>query len=310
MSTAAPLLALKVDIDTYRGTREGAPRLATLLSRRDARATFLFSVGPDHTGRALRRVFRPGFFRKVSRTSVLEHYGVRTLLYGTLLPGPHIGRTCAAEMRAVSGDGFEVGLHAHDHVKWQDFVASRDAKWTELEMRRGVEAFGEVFGVAPRVHAAAGWQMNGAAFGAQARLGFDYASDTRGREPFMPDFACAAAVCAQVPTTLPTLDELIGVDGATPRDAVCRLLELTAEPPAAGHVYTLHAELEGGRLLPFFAMLLDGWTAQGYRFASLRQLLDAVRGAAALPLRQVVQAAIPGRSGLVSIEAAPTATRR
>lgn len=309
MSPAQPLLALKVDVDTYRGTREGAPRLAALLSGRGAHATFLFSVGPDHTGRALRRVFRPGFMSKVSRTSVLEHYGLRTVLYGTLLPGPHIGRTCAAEMRAVRDDGFEVGLHAYDHVKWQDFVASRDEEWTEREMRRGVAAFEEVFGVAPRVHGAAGWQMNDAAFGVQARLGFDYASDTRGLGPFMPDVPGGAA-CAQVPTTLPTLDELVGVDGATPRDAVNRVLELTAQPPATGHVYTLHAELEGGRLLPFFERLLDGWTAQGYRYSSLRQLLDAVRGAGALPLRRITQASIPGRSGLVSLEDAPAVTHR
>ena len=94
-------LALKIDVDTLRGTEEGVPRLVELLQKHDAGATFLFSLGPDHTGRALRRMFRPGFFSKVSRTSVLEHYGLRTLLYGTLLPGPDIGRRGATVMRAV-----------------------------------------------------------------------------------------------------------------------------------------------------------------------------------------------------------------
>ncbi|HEY2340946.1 MAG TPA: hypothetical protein VGH75_10485, partial [Steroidobacteraceae bacterium] len=69
------LIALKVDVDTYRGTREGAVHLATLLERLGVRATFLFSLGPDHTGRAIRRAFRRGFLGKVKRTSVLEHYG-------------------------------------------------------------------------------------------------------------------------------------------------------------------------------------------------------------------------------------------
>ena len=87
------LVALKIDVDTYRGTREGALRLADLLERLGVRATFLFSLGPDHTGRAIKRVFRRGFLGKVQRTSVLEHYGLKTLLYGVLLPGPHIGRT-------------------------------------------------------------------------------------------------------------------------------------------------------------------------------------------------------------------------
>ena len=57
------ILALKIDVDTLRGTREGVPNLVELLRRHGVGATFLFSVGPDHTGRAIRRVFRPGFMQ-------------------------------------------------------------------------------------------------------------------------------------------------------------------------------------------------------------------------------------------------------
>jgi len=95
-----PRIVLKIDVDTLRGTREGVPNLARMLDRFKARATFLFSLGPDHTGWALRRVLRPGFLKKVSRTSVLEHYGIKQLMYGVLLPGPDIGRRATADMRA------------------------------------------------------------------------------------------------------------------------------------------------------------------------------------------------------------------
>ena len=71
------LIVLKIDVDTLRGTREGVPNLARIFDRYKARATFLFSLGPDHTGWAMRRVLRPGFLKKVSRTSVVEHYGVK-----------------------------------------------------------------------------------------------------------------------------------------------------------------------------------------------------------------------------------------
>src|SRR2546422_710514 len=138
-------LALKVDVDTFRGTRDGVPRLVKVLKRHGAGATFLFSLGPDHTGRALRRVFKKSFLSKVRRTSVLEHYGIRTLLYGTLLPGPDIGRRCADTMRAARDAGFEVGIHCWDHVRWQDYVARRDAAWTEREMRLACERFEAVF---------------------------------------------------------------------------------------------------------------------------------------------------------------------
>ncbi len=174
-------LALKIDVDTLRGTREGAPVLIDVLQEYGADATFLFSLGPDRTGRAIRRVFRPGFFGKVARTSVLEHYGWKTLMYGTLLPGPDIGRRASAQMRRARDAGFEVGVHCFDHTTWQDYVTRRDADWTRAQMQRAVHRFGEVFGVAPRVHGAAGWQMNAAALELEEQLGFDYASSTPAR---------------------------------------------------------------------------------------------------------------------------------
>ena len=137
------LLALKIDVDTLRGTREGVPRLVEILRRHDAGATFLFSVGPDHTGRAIRRVFRPGFMRKVQRTSVVRHYGIKTLLYGTLLPGPDIGRRAGDVMRRTRDEGFEIGIHAWDHVKWQDGVDGADAEWTGKQMQLACERFTE-----------------------------------------------------------------------------------------------------------------------------------------------------------------------
>ena len=53
-------LALKIDVDTLRGTLEGVPHIMSVLHALGAGATFYFSVGPDHTGRALKRALRPG----------------------------------------------------------------------------------------------------------------------------------------------------------------------------------------------------------------------------------------------------------
>ena len=162
-------LALKVDVDTWRGTRDGVPRLVELLKRHGAGATFLFSLGPDHTGRAMKRVFRKNFLSKVSRTSVLRHYGLRTLLYGTLLPGPDIGRRGASAMRAVRAAGFEVGVHCWDHVRWQDGVAFADADWTEREMRRARERFTSIFRQVPKTWGAAAGRPTAMPRGSRSR---------------------------------------------------------------------------------------------------------------------------------------------
>ncbi|HVB47257.1 MAG TPA: polysaccharide deacetylase family protein [Burkholderiales bacterium] len=299
-------LALKIDVDTYHGTREGVPRLARLLERRGVAATFLFSLGPDHTGRAVRRVFRAGFLGKVSRTSVLSHYGLKTLLYGTLLPGPDIGRRCAAELRAVRAAGFEVGVHCWDHVRWQDEVTRRDAAWTRRELMRALERFEEVFGAPPRVHGAAGWQTNAHALRLLDELGFACASDTRGREPFLPSAGGEAFTCPQLPTTLPTFDELIGIEGASAADAARRILALCASAPAAGHVFTAHAELEGGRLTRELESLLDGWRALGYQIVSLGTMAAAL-DRARLPRYALELGTVPGRSGTLAVQGAALA---
>ena len=292
---------LKVDVDTWRGTREGAPALARVLERHAAMATFLFSLGPDHTGRAVRRALRPGFASKVARTSVLSHYGLRTLLYGTLLPGPDIGRREAATMRAIAAAGFETGVHAWDHVRWQDGVATADAAWTEFEMRRAAERYREIFGADPSVHGAAGWQMNHHAFEAEGRFGYTVASDTRGREPFMPTDEHGNVIGPpQWPTTLPTLDELLGRDGWDAGNVEGALLRAT-ERDAGLHVFTLHAELEGGRLLPAFERLLAGWRAQGHAFASLLAQ-RATCALSQLPRCRVVGGEVPGRSGTLAMQ--------
>lgn len=293
-------LALKIDVDTYRGTYEGVPRLVDALRRHGAQATFFFSLGPDHTGRAIWRVFRPGFLSKVSRTSVLEHYGLKTLLYGTLLPGPDIGRICAPIMRMVRDSGYEVGIHCHDHVRWQDHVTGQDAEWTRIEMQRAIDSFIEVFGEAPRAHAAAGWQINRHALRLLQRMGFDYSSDTRGSHPFIPTWNAEIIACPQLPTTLPTLDEIVGRDGITLDNVAQHLLNLTANESPSGHVYTLHAELEGGKWMPVFEQLLSGWKAQGYELVSMRQYLEGLEGI--LPRHEVVMGEVDGRSGTLAVQ--------
>ncbi len=295
------LLALKIDVDTLRGTREGVPNLVTLLRKHGADATFLWSLGPDHTGRAIKRVFRPGFVGKVRRTSVVKHYGVKTLLYGTVLPGPDIGRRGGDVMRAVRDDGFEVGIHTWDHIRWQDGVGAADAAWTRAEMQRACERFTEIFAADPKTHGAAGWQMNVHALRLTQRLGFDYCSDGRGTHPHLPVWNAELIRCPQFPTTLPTLDELIGCDGITEENVAAHLLERTREPNAAGHVFTLHAELEGRRLAPVFEQLLAGWTAQGWRLVSTRTLYESVQPMA-LPRCEAGPGTVSGRTGTMLVQ--------
>ena len=300
-------IGLKVDVDTLRGTLQGVPRLVALLRKHGVDATFYFSVGPDHTGRAMRRVFRKGFAQKVARTSVLKHYGLKTLLYGVLLPGPDIAQKGGSEMRAVRDAGFEVGLHTFDHVRWQDNVAHATADWTRLEFEKGIHAFRRVFGFLPESHAAAGWQINDHALKLEREYGLRYASDTRGGPAFLPSLDGIASTCPQLPTTLPTFDELLGRDGIDETNIAAAVFKLSAsavDPQV--QVFTLHAELEGMLLLDAFESLLLKWREAGVvvtRMATIRSVVCQWD----LPTRAGIEGEIPGRSGLLAVQAEPAA---
>lgn len=300
-------IVLKVDVDTYRGTQEGVPRLLNLFKSRGVNATFLFSLGPDHTGRALKQVFRPGFLTKVARTSVLEHYGLKTLLYGTLLPGPDIGRSLAPVLRATASEGFETGIHCWNHICWQERVSRADAEWTQQQMRLAVDRYQEIFGYPATTHGAAGWQMNGSSYREELALGLKYASDGRGTSPFRPLVDGQEIACIQLPTTLPTVDELLCTGKVGPDNVDRYVIASSMEERMFGHVYTLHAELEGMRMLPAMERMLDAWQTSGYRMFSLGDLyrsLDIER----LPRHHVSTGRVPGRPGLLSTQGELAAT--
>jgi undecaprenyl phosphate-alpha-L-ara4FN deformylase len=299
------MLALKIDVDTFKGTKIGVPNLLGLLKKHQADATFLFSLGPDHTGRAIKRVFRKGFLSKVSRTSVVANYGFPTLLYGTVLPGPDIGKRCAAIMRQTAAEGFETGIHTWDHVLWQDNVITADAAWAKTQMERAQSRYTDIFKTPSRTHGAAGWQMSHHALRLTQSMGFDYCSDGRGQFPHFPMWNGELIDCPQLPSTMPTLDEIIGLDGVTETNVAEKLLALTPKLPLcpSGHVFTLHAELEGMRLLSQFEALLVGWREQGYTFVSTAKMFETLNRAA-LPYAHVSHGEIPGRSGSLLVQGA------
>ena len=295
-------LALKVDADTDRGTRIGIPSLVADCSEFGAAACFMFSLGPDQTGRAISRVFRPGFFSKVSRTSVVQIYGVRTLLNGTLLPAPHIGRRNAPAMRAARDAGFEVGIHCYNHYRWQDYVQAMELAEIRTEFAAARAEFVRIFGEEARTAGAAGWQSNSRSRQVYDEAGLLYSSDTRGARPFFPRIDDTVFRTLEIPSTLPTLDELMGRPEFPDSAIAGHLFSLLRADRL--NVFTLHAEIEGMGRRGIFRELLSKCRRSGVEFVRLddearRILTDR----SAVPVCDQLLAPIEGRSGLVATQA-------
>ncbi len=297
-----PLLAIKIDVDTDRGTRIGVPNLLDLFDEFGIKATFLFSLGPDNTGRAIKRIFRPGFLSKVSRTSVVSTYGLRTLMNGVLLPGPHIGRRNEGVMKLARDRGHEVGIHCYDHIRWQDGLANMTRDEVYEEFGRAQKEFERIFGEPAKTAGSAGWQANSFSLAAYDDARLLYASDTRGTHSFIPRSGGTVYKTLQIPTTLPTLDELIGRPEYPEERIVSHYLSLLK--PEGLNVLTIHAELEGMKQIALFRSLLDQVRERRIQVKRLADFaMDLIKKPASIPQCDFISGTVDGRSGTLAVQA-------
>ena len=277
-------IALKIDVDTFHGAARGVPVLIDLLNSRSVSGTFFVTLGPDRSGQQSRR------------DSLKSHYDFATRSYGRILPSPSIETSATKELQAIKNAGFEIGLRAWDRVRWEQQIATMDNASVESEMRKGVDRFEHLFGMAPAAFAAPGWLTNRHALRLTQRLGFAYASDCRGDQPFIPVIDGEIVRCLQVPTTLPTLDEVLAIDNSgTVDQAADRIFRLSAAIEG-DHVFTLRAELEGMRFRDAFAQLITRWIEAGFELVSLGSLASLC-SLDELPRCVVSLADISGRNG-------------
>lgn len=298
------IAGLRIDVDTYRGTKLGVPALVRVLAEYDTRASFFFSVGPDNMGRHLWRLLRPAFFAKMLRSDAAGLYGWDILLRGTLWPGPRIGERLGPVIRAAADAGHEVGLHAWDHHAWQAHLERFSQEEVRELTRRGVEALRAITGAPPTCSAAAGWRCNADVLRAQAAFEFTYQSDCRGESIFYPEVDGRPLDAPQIPVTLPTYDELIGSNGVT--DANYNEVLLERFDPDRLNVLTIHAEVEGVARADLFRDFLERARRADLRFLPLVELLPAE---GALPVAPLVVGALDGREGDVAFQGATTGSR-
>lgn len=289
-------VALRVDVDTRRGLREGVPRLLELFRRLDVVASFFVTMGPDRSGLAIRRAWRPSFLLKMLRTNPFRLYGLRTLLSGTLLPAQPVGAGAPDLLREIAREGHEVAPHGWDHVTWQDRVDRLPLTALRADLAAAARAFESVFGAGPAASAAPGWRTTRAALTVQEELGLRYASDVRGAIAFLPRGPGGALKTVQIPTTMPTMDELLGrvpdVEAA-----------LTASLGDRLNVFTLHAEVEGGPLLDRFGAWLTSIRRAGRPVIRVGEAADTIL-TAPVPELEVGRGHIAGRSGWVAVAGA------
>ena len=290
-------VALKVDVCTHDGMRDGVPRLLALLSQCRVKASFFLSFGPDNSGKAVRNLLRPGFLKKMVRSSAPSMYGLRTMLSGTLLPARPIASGHPELVRRIAGEGHEVAVHAWDHRRWQDHLEEMDEAEIEAQFEAAFAEFETILGHAPRAVGAAAWMVTPRSLRVQDDLDLDYAGDLRGGPPCRLRAEGRVLRTPQIPTTGRCIEELLtlGVRGEEEL-ALALLADLSGADPA---VLAVHAEVEGGPFGGVLRRLLAEIAERGDRIGTLAEVASALRPSE-LPERDLEYVELPGRSGKVA----------
>lgn len=287
-------IGLRIDVDTFSGTRDGVPRLLQLFAEHQIQASFFFSVGPDNMGRHLWRLLKPAFLYKMWRSQAASLYGWDILLRGTLWPGPMIGKHLASVIRDTQQSGHEIGLHAWDHHYWQTHLDTMTRAQIQRQLQLGMAQLESILGEPVQCSAAAGWKCTNDALQEKHALRLNYNSDCRGDSIFRP-VVDGQPTAPQIPVTLPTYDEIIGRDGINDHNYNDHILSLLR--PDALNVLTIHAEVEGVSRTALLEKFLVIAKALNIKLLPLYQLLPEQM--TTIPTGNIVQHAIAGREGRV-----------
>lgn len=291
------ILAVKVDVDTLEGYLKGVPAMVEVLNKLGIKASFYFSFGPDNSGKAIFRVFRKGFISKMFRTKAPSTYGLKTMMYGTVLPAPLIVKDHPQIFIDTFNSGNECGVHAWDHVKWQDKLPKLSYTEIRADLLKAVELFEKLSGEKPRAFAAPGWQVTVNALAALDSFNFDYVSNGReGKAPFYPIFEGKDFKTLEISSTLPTMDEILGLDGIN--DNTVTDFYLNSLKPGL-NVITVHGEMEGRSKIKQFEAILRGALQRGYTVCPMRDVAKNITDA---KHDEMVMGYLRGRAGKVAIQ--------
>ena len=266
-----------------------------LFKKHGIRASIFFSFGPDNSGKAIRRIFRKGFISKMMRTKAPSTYGIKTLMYGTLLPAPMIVPSDPGIFVRAVDEGHDCGVHAWDHVYVQDELADISKEEFRSLYEKSAAMFERLSGRKPLSCAAPGWQISSVSLGVQQELELKYCSDTRGRSPFLPLFEGKAYTPVQIPTTLPTMDEILGLPGInddTIGDVWIKGMD------REWNVLTVHAEMEGLSKIGVFEDFIEKAEENGVRF---RTLADFAEDSEPEQCR-IIMGSLTGRAGTLALQ--------
>lgn len=294
-------VGLKTVVDTRRALEEGAKPLLEIYAKNSALSSFFIASGKDGRGESLLSLLSPAFHSENSKTKKVAREGFKTAYSGILSPPRPVYEGLEEIAIGISKSGHDAGCYGYSPSKWRSAVGARSEDAIALNYENGITGFEEVFHKKAAAFAAPFFLCSNATILLQEKFGFDYASDCRGTDPFLPVIDPRVMRTPQVPVTLPTVQEWLSAGNGDARSFYEFILKESAIQKYP--VLEISPLWDGIAFADEFGEFMEKASKEGFAFASLREVLGLrLAEPAPLPRCTLSYALMEGRRQEVTIQ--------
>ena len=295
------VIGLKTVVDTRRALEEGVRPLLDIYGANSALSSFFMACGNDSRGESFLSLLDPSFHSENSRTQKVRREGFKTAYSGLLSPPRPVSGGLSEAASEIIRKGHDAGLYGFSPAKWKSAVSSRNEDAVALNYERGLSEFEDLLRIRARSFAAPFFLCSNATILLQENFAFDFASDCRGTDPFLPVIDPRVMKTPQVQVTLPTVTEWLAAGNGDERSFYEFILkESSIQKYPVLEVSPLY---DGIAFAGEFAGFLEKASKEGFAFASLRELLGLrLAEPAPLPRCTLSYGLVEGRRREVTIQ--------
>ncbi|WP_135607108.1 deacylase [Solemya velesiana gill symbiont] len=251
-----------------------------LFEQHGVKASFQLSLGPDYSSHPLK---------------ILPWY----LL--SCVPAAKIGEQAKEQLKSILQESHEIGIGPFLPASWRRNAAYADEVFTRNDLMQSLEAFQHLFDSPPSFFGAVDWQVNPHLLKLEEELGFNHACDVRGKMAFLPSLQDVSSGCIQIPTTLPTINELLANPSVNEHNVHEFLFAVSQRVLPNGEVFCVNAEQEGIERLVIMERIIVMWKGSQWEFKTLGELVQSI-GNDKPPWHQVGWAEVAGHAGHVAMQ--------
>ena len=173
------VVALRIDLESQKGIKEGVPKILNLLAKHDIKASFYLTMGGESNLLDLL-----GYRKKIPGKRKINVFSKKELIRMILFPRD-FAKENKSILKRILGEGHELGIHGWKHRTWTRGLEKINI---EKQIDNSIKKYWLLFGKKPETFCSPAFRINKKVIQILNRKGIKIISDLEGEKSFkIPD---------------------------------------------------------------------------------------------------------------------------